>query len=67
MKTTFYENNLADFHSYRKVRCCRKIITEIITVRKTVKLRNFSLVATFEVQKTSSRVKSYCLKKTLQK
>ena len=51
---------LADLHCDRKNRSCRKIIARNITVPKTVKMWTLSSVATLEVPKSESRVKTKC-------
>ena len=53
---------MGDFHGILKIRSCRKIKTKIITVRKTVKLRILSSVATLEVRVSESGVKTNCSK-----
>ena len=54
-------NKLGDFHRILKLKSCRKIKTKFITVRKMVKSRLHSSVATLEAHKSESGVetKSY--------
>ena len=55
-------NTLGDFHRILKTKRCRKIKTNIITVRKMVKLWIYSSVATLEAHKSESGVKTNCYK-----
>ena len=55
-------NKLADFHCIPKIKSCQKIKTKIITVRKMVKLRIHSSVATLEAYKSESGMKTICYK-----
>ena len=55
-KTTFQENILDDFFCILKIGSCRK--TEIIAIRKTVKLRILSSVETSEALKSENGVKT---------
>ena len=47
-------NKLGDFHRIMKIKSCRKVKAKIITVRKMVKSRIHSLVATLEAHKSES-------------
>ena len=55
-------NKLNDFHCILKIKSCRKIKTKTITVRKMVKLRIHSSVATLEAYKSESGMKTICYK-----
>ena len=51
-----------DFHRIRKIKNCRKIVTKNITIRKMVKLRIHSSVATLKAHKSESGVETNCYK-----
>ena len=55
-------NKLSDFYRIFKVRSCWKNKTKIITVRKTLKMRFHSSVASLEECKSESGVKTTCYK-----
>ena len=48
------------FFCILKIKICQKIETQIITVRRTVKLRYRSSVATLEVHKSEIEVRTSC-------
>ena len=62
MKTTFKETQLGDFHCILKIKSFKKILTKIITVRKTVKLCILKSIANLEALKSESGVKKNCYK-----
>ena len=62
MKTTFQVEQNGRFQRILKFKSCRKIKTKIVTVRKMVKSRIHSSVATLEAHKNESGVDINCYK-----